>query len=197
MVAQLRAKLTAPLLCFLLLATLAGCSLIPTNGLSPTSNLALPAPMMLSQVGSRPVIVPTAANKPALHLMGATVWGLPADIDQQHEGFGEAQYAQRTTVLQTLKNWGANAIRLRLDVSAMQGGAGLTQAQYIQHVVDWVREATAQNLYVNICFWDSLYNANNKWFGGYKQDFNFMRTVYAALGNNPRVVYEPWNEPNG
>lgn len=153
----------------------------------------------------RPVVIPAVSGANAklqlasgtrFKIAGVAVWGI-SDPDVT-ANFGDAQYAARNTVCNTLKNWGANLVRLR--VLANNGQADpLTQAQKVQRVVDWVTAAKAKGLYTLVCWWDSLdqYAEDANWPSRYASAFPLMQAVVTALGpNNDYVMYEPFNEPN-
>lgn len=128
---------------------------------------------------------------------GVTIWGLPNQSNKQTQ-FANSQWANRRTVVSTVKSWGANAIRLRVDGAAYEGQQWLPKADYVRHVLDWVNAASAQGLYVVICNWDGLYEQH--WglrSAAYMRNTSLVRALYAAIGNNTHVAYEMFDEPNG
>ncbi len=161
--------------------------------------------------GTRPVVVPSSGSAPAtlragsaqggrLQLRGVNVWGLQDSITQ---GFGASQYANRATVAQTIKSWGANLVRFRVLAdeynSAPNGATGnLTKAQIIQRVKDWRDAVVGRGMYFMLCSWDALDGANSKakWAGNGHRVHQMFSDIRAALGDDPMVIYEVTNEPN-
>jgi hypothetical protein len=58
--------------------------------------------------------------------------------------------------------------------------------------VDLAREARMRVLLV---WWDS-HRDGVDWLTSYRQVFPMMRAVRERLGNDPGILYEPWNEPH-
>jgi hypothetical protein len=77
---------------------------------------------------------------------------------------------------------------------------GETQAEYLQWIADWVTVAKSHGLYVQICWWDSLDSQHGwndaNWATNYTQALPMMTAVSKAIGDDPSVYYEPFNEPN-
>lgn len=154
----------------------------------------------------RPIIVPATASSPAslrrgsasgprLQVAGICVWGLPG-FDQWHEQHATQQWNNRTTVINTIKSWGANLVRFRLDAVDYNAQKwGLTKQQYIDRIKAWTDLATQAGMYSQICWWDGL-SMHEQWANRYGEAFDMMAKVYAAIGDNPAVIYEPFNEPN-
>jgi hypothetical protein len=154
----------------------------------------------------RPVIVPATSSSPAslrrgsakgprLQVAGVCVWGVPG-YDQWHAQHAEHQWKGRTTVIDTIRSWGANLVRLRLDATDYNGQKwGLTKQQYLDRTKEWVDLATKAGMYTQICWWDSL-SQGSAWPGRATEAFDMMAKVNALFKDNPAVIYEPFNEPN-
>lgn len=147
---------------------------------------------------SKPTVVGRQLQKGAtgqrLVMDGVAVWGIQ---DYITTGFGASEYANRQTIVNTVKAWGGNHIRLRLLASDYNKQTYMSKAQYIQQVKDWRDAAVAAGLYFQPTWWDSLdgdYSKGN-WASQYNQAFQMMADVHNALGNDPMVYYEPFNEP--
>lgn len=131
-----------------------------------------------------------------LKLRGVTVWGIEDEITQS---FGVNEYTDRQTVVNTIKAWGGNIIRLRVLASDYNNQTYMSKLQYLQEIKDWQTTAQSAGLYLQVTWWDSLdgnYNDAN-WASDYSQVFPMMGAVVSKLGaSNPYVIYEPFNEPN-
>jgi hypothetical protein len=155
--------------------------------------------------GSKPVVaggtlrVGSAAG-PRLELRGVNVWGLQ---DYITTSFGAEQYRQRATVASTIKSWGANLVRFRVladDYNNAPSAAtgGLTRAQIIQRIKDWRDEVVGRGMYFMLCSWDALDGAYSDaaWAGNGQRVHQLFADIHAALGDDPKVIYEITNEPN-
>ncbi len=136
----------------------------------------------------------TTGNR--LKMRGVAVWGIE---DQVTGSFGAGEYNSRQTIVNTVKAWGGNEIRLRVLAADYNNQTYMTKAQELQEIKDWQTAAQAAGLYLDITWWDSLdgsYNDAN-WAADYSQAFPMMTDVINTLGaSNPWVIYEPFNEPN-
>ena len=107
-------------------------------------------------------------------------------------------FAQRDQIFTYMRSIGINTVRLPLSVSTYGGpdpyGLGGT-AGYLQRVSDIVSSANTAGLSVVVGWWDSL-GEGDQWPAQHAQSFGLMGDVVHKLGDNPRVMYEPWNEPN-
>jgi hypothetical protein len=162
--------------------------------------------------GQRPVVVPASGSSPAslrtgsasgprLPLRGVNVWGLQDSITTS---FGAAQYANRAAIAGTIRSWGANLVRFRVladDYNSAPSGAtgNLTRAQIIQRIKDWRDAVVGQGMYFMPCSWDALDGRYSKagWAGNGGRVNQLYADIRAALGDDPMVVYEITNEPNG
>jgi hypothetical protein len=156
--------------------------------------------------GRTPVVVagsPTTlrAGGARLQLKGVNVWGLQDSITTS---FGASQYANRSKVASTVRSWGANLVRFRVladDYNSAPSGAtgNLTRAQIVQRVKDWRDAVVGQGMYFLVCSWDALDGAHSHagWAGNGARVHQMFADIHAALGDDPMVVYEVTNEPNG
>jgi hypothetical protein len=139
-----------------------------------------------------------------LKMDGVAVWGL-SDGRTDSQGGGTqgsgavAQYNNRQAVVNTIKAWGGNHVRMRLLGSYYNGLSASGKAQLMQQVKDWRDVTVASGMYFQPTWWDSLDDGNNgcNWPSQYSNSFAEMRDVVSALGNDPMVYYEPFNEPTG
>jgi hypothetical protein len=136
----------------------------------------------------------TTGNRLKMH--GVAVWGIEDEITTS---FGVNEYNNRQTVINTVKSWGGNTIRLRLLASDYNKQTYMTKAAEIQEIKNWQSAAQADGMYIQLCWWDSLdgsYSGAN-WAGDYSQVFPMMTDVVNAFGpTDPWVYYEPFNEPD-
>lgn len=166
-------------------------------------------PYVLARSGSSSAQL-TIKSGQRLRLAGTAIWALPGPDYSTTPGnltngtgiinFANGQYANIATSTRTIKSWGGNIIRLRLDAHAYEAGlGGLSKAQVISRVRSIRDTAVAQHMYLMPCWWDSHepqeYGADYL-PSHYTESFAMMRDIYAALGNDPHVMYEPWNEPD-
>lgn len=148
--------------------------------------------------GNRPTLVnrqilngPTGAP---IKMVGVTVWG---NEDHITGSFGADQYANRAKIVQTIKAWGGNHIRFRMVASDYDKEAYMSKATYIQQIKEWRDLTVASGMYFMPIWWDGLDGdyAKGNWASQYSKAFPMMTDVVAALGNDPMVIYEPFNEP--
>jgi hypothetical protein len=109
----------------------------------------------------------------------------------------DRNFQQRDAIFGRLQALGFNAVRLPLgsdayasDTYGLGGSAG--QLARIQQIV---ASAEAHGLYVLIGWWDSL-DSGGSLLADYARPFQMMADVRGALGEDPHVMYEPFNEPN-
>lgn len=142
-------------------------------------------------VGHQLLKGPTGAR---LKMDGVTVWGIKDEVTTT---FGTNEYANRQLIVNTIKAWGGNHIRFRLLASNYDSQTYMTKAQYIQQVKDWRDAAVGAGLYFMPIWWDGLDGSYGKanWAAQYSKAFPMMTDVVKALGNDPMVLYEPFNEP--
>ncbi len=142
-------------------------------------------------VGNRLLKGPTGAQ---IKMDGVAVWGIR---DQITGDFGTSQYTNRQKIVNNIKQWGANHIRFRVLASDYDTQAYMTKAQQIQQIKDWRDATVAAGMYFQVTWWDSLDGAYGKgnWASRYASAFPMMTDVVRALGDDPMVFYEPFNEP--
>lgn len=129
-----------------------------------------------------------------IKMAGVNVWGIETIT---LDGFGDDQYADRVNIINTIKSWGANHIRFRLQASDYNAETFMTKAEYLNRIDQWRDLATGAGLYFMPTWWDGHdgpYSGNN-WAADYDQAFPMMTDVVTMLGNDPMVFYEPFNEP--
>jgi hypothetical protein len=177
----------------------------PTSTPTPTPT-PTPAP---TTSGVRPVVVQSAVGQPVtlrkggatgarMRMAGVCVWGVPDTVTAGGD-FGLKQYDDRFRIVAAAKAWGANHIRLRVLADDYDHNRqGLTKAQRLTMIKGWRDAATAAGLYFYVTWWDSLdgYAQDGGWPTRYSSAFAMMTDVHAALGDDDRVFYEPFNEPN-
>lgn len=185
----------------------AGLGAAATVPLTPRATTSTPPDSPTT--GSRPVVVQSAVGEPAtlrkggatgprLRMAGVCVWGVPDSVTEGG-AFGLNQYRDRARIVATAKAWGANHIRLRVLADDYNNNRqGLSKAQRLQMIKDWRDTATAAGLYFYVTWWDSLdgYAQDGNWPTRYGSAFQMMTDVHRTLGNDDRVFYEPFNEPN-
>jgi len=133
-----------------------------------------------------------------MKMAGICVWGIQDQVTENSDT-GNNNYANRVKIANNIKAWGGNHIRLRVLASDYDDQAFMPKAQYIQQIKDWRDAAKAAGLYLQIVWWDSL-DGNYEdagWASNYSKAFPMMKDVVAAIGDDPMVYYEPFNEPNG
>lgn len=132
-----------------------------------------------------------------IKMEGVNVWGIETIT---LSGFGNDQYADRVNIINTIKSWGANHIRFRLQASDYDAQTYMTKAEYLNRIQQWKTLAESAGLYINFAWWDGHdgpYSDTN-WATNYSQAFTMMTDVVNAIGpNDPMVFYEPFNEPTG
>jgi hypothetical protein len=132
---------------------------------------------------------------------GVAVWGIQDNITS-NQNTGTNEYNDRQAVVDTIKAWGGNEIRLRVLACDYNASKYMSQAQEIQEIENWQSTAQAAGLYVGVTWWDpsdcGAYNESGaNWANDYAEAFPMMSAVVKALGpTNPWVFYEPFNEPN-
>jgi hypothetical protein len=128
-----------------------------------------------------------------LKMRGVAVLGIGGVI-------GTHEYNNRQTVVNTIKAWGGNEIRLRVIACDYNSQKYMTQPQELQQIQDWQTTAQAAGLYLSVAWWDSSACGSQSgaaWATAYPEAFPMMTAVINKLGpNNPWVFYEPFNEPN-
>ena len=98
-------------------------------------------------------------------------------------------------MFEQLADWGANAVRLALYTEEYGGWcAGGDRAALRQLVLDGVRFAREADLYV-IVDWHAL--SDNDPTTHQDEAIAFFRDISSELGDDPHVIYEVCNEPNG
>jgi hypothetical protein len=162
------------------------------------------APLVVPAVGgSGARLVTVGAPTTRLELQGVAVWGINDGIANDLNS-GANNLAARVAICNKVAAMGGNIIRLRLQGSEWTQQKWQSSAQYITNVVNWRNAASAAGLYTMLCNWDSSDSGGingSSWASGYSVPFPFFTAVYNALkisgADDPRVLWEPFNEPNG
>lgn len=130
-------------------------------------------------------------------MTGVNVWGIETIT---MDGFGDDQYADRVNIVNTIKSWGANHVRFRLQASDYNNETFMTKAEYLNRIQQWHDLITGAGMYFMPIWWDGHdgpYSGAN-WSTNYDEAFPMMTDVVNMLGaDNPMVFYEPFNEPTG
>ncbi|HYO38555.1 MAG TPA: fibronectin type III domain-containing protein [Nocardioidaceae bacterium] len=174
--------------------------LTPNGSTTPTPPPpAGPKPVVVqSAVGQSATLRQGGPTGPRMRMAGVSVWGVP-DIITAGGDFGLKQYAQRDAIAAAARAWGANHLRLRVLADDYNNDRqGLSKAQRLQMITGWRDAAAKAGLYLYVTWWDSLdgYAQDGGWPTRYRSAFAMMTDVHRAIGNDPRVFYEPFNEPN-
>lgn len=107
------------------------------------------------------------------------------------------EYVNETAIRQLKEEWGCNVVRLAMYTAEYNGycTSGDSQKQNLRNIIDTgVRAASEQDMYV-IIDWHILSDGNpNTNKEEAKKFFAQMAELYA---DNPHVIYEICNEPNG
>lgn len=177
------------------------------NTLNLTFTIAAPAstgaPLVVPAVNNIGAKLVTVGSSARLKLKGVVVWGINDSITHTSNS-GANNLADRVAICQAIANLGGNIMRLRVLGSEWTSQTYQTSAQYITNVVNWRNAASAAGLYTMICNWDSSDSGGINgagWASNYSTPFPFFTTMYNALkingADDPNVLWEPFNEPNG
>jgi hypothetical protein len=106
------------------------------------------------------------------------------------------QYPVRDAMFAHMKSMGINTVRVSVSTDCYTDttcGYSLGgKAGYLKILQDYVQSASAQGLYVIFGWWQD----GSQLPTHYADAFPMMADVRNAIGDNPYVMYEPWNEPN-
>jgi hypothetical protein len=121
----------------------------------------------------------------------------PGAPDQGLGASAAANFAKRDAIFAEMHSLGFNSVRVALgsgpydrDTYHLGGKPG-----EIQQIKSIVSSAEKAGLYVLLGWWDSL-GSGGALPSQYQQPFAMMADVRTALGDDPMVIYEPFNEPN-
>jgi len=131
-----------------------------------------------------------------IKMQGVNIWGIETIT---MDGFGDDQYADRVNIVNTVKSWGANHVRFRLQASDYNAETYMTKAEYLNRIQQWHDLITGAGMYFMPVWWDGHdgpYSDSN-WPTQYSQAFPMMTDVMNLFPNDPMVMYEPFNEPTG
>ncbi|MGO9560366.1 MAG: glycoside hydrolase family 5 protein [Acidimicrobiales bacterium] len=114
-----------------------------------------------------------------------------AAVTRAADGDPQAMFAR-------IKALGFNTVKIPISTAVYSndpyapGGA----AGYLARLQAIVDTATAQGLFVDLSWWDALAERHSV-ITEYSSQFPMMNAVADTFRNNPNVIYEPLNEPNG
>ncbi len=159
---------------------------------TPTTYSSQP---LVGTVGGVPRIYQGWVGGNVLTFAGVSVWGITDSITEE---FGDRQWTNRVTTVNTLNSWGANSVRLRFFLQDYNRGDAPTKAAMITKLKGWRDLVLGKDMYLVVCFWDALYGdfGGANMAGTYQQALTVMGAVIEQLGRDERIIYEPWNEPN-
>ncbi len=129
-------------------------------------------------------------------LKGVAVHFVPEYNDQSMVNTAATDWMYHTDILSEMQSMGINAIRIPINTDMYETGQVMTKAQWLQRFRDIVTAANSYGIRVMFGWWDSL-SEQGSWANQYANAFPAMEDVVNAIGVNPMVMYEPWNEPNG
>ncbi len=166
-------------------------TLPPAPGAAVTPALAVAGHLLTTASGDRFVI------------RGVTIYALPFYVvdgrpDPQLAAVTDSAYANRASMFATLKALGYNTVRIPLQASVVAAdpyGLGGMRG-YLDRLQAFVDAATGAGLYVDVSWWDA-FNEGASLPGDYTAEFPMMKAVVDRFSDDPRVIYEPFNEPNG
>lgn len=185
----------------------------PTGVPTPTNRLTVtPKPTGKPTVTPKPTLKPTVTPVPAaagengyygaLHVEGTYLADSKGDLVQLRgistHGLGWfPEYVNEKAIRQFKGEWGCNVIRLAMYTAEYNGycTSDAAQKENLKKIVDTgVTAATSHNMYV-IIDWHILQDSNphtNK-----EEAKKFFAEVAEKYKDNPNVIYEICNEPNG
>lgn len=143
------------------------------------------------------------ASGPRFVVKGVVVYALPfyydnQAVDQPLMSVTDQVASDPQGLFATIRATGANTVRIPLSALVYNdnryGPGGPTG--YLERLRAVVRAASAAGLHVVLSWWDAL-GEGSALLADYKSQFPMMRTVATMFRHNNRVVYEPYNEPNG
>lgn len=170
-----------------------------TGFLQPQSASAISADTRPTLVGREIHMGPGGGH---IIMQGVNVWGIETVT---MDGFGDDQYADRVNIVNTVKSWGANHVRFRLQASDYNAESYMTKAEYLNRIQEWHDLITGAGMYFMPVWWDAHDGpySGAAWGNAgapatnYTQAFPMMTDVMNLFPNDPMVMYEPFNEPTG
>jgi hypothetical protein len=128
-------------------------------------------------------------------LTGASVHFVEQYADAAMQKTTLANWNNRDAILRKMRSMGMNTIRIPLTHAAYDASQIRSQTAWLDRLQAIVDTADAYDMNVIFSWWDGD-SAGANWPNTYDKLFPMLRAVVGRLGNNPRVMYEPWNEPN-
>lgn len=144
------------------------------------------------------------AGGQAVVLRGVNLYAVPFYLSSDNRAVpalvkeSDEIYAHRRSVFRAIRAAGANAVRIALSTAVFDSLRAGSQARhrYLQRLVTIVHAATSVGLYVDLGWWDALFDGAS-FPNEYRLAFPMMAQVARRLASDPRVFYEPDNEPWG
>jgi hypothetical protein len=185
---------------FAFLAFFAAISSTLAGFLQPQSASAISMDTRPTLVGREIHMGPTGGH---IIMQGVNVWGIQTIT--MDGGWGDTQYADRVNIVNTVKSWGANHVRFRLQASDYNAETYMTKAEYLNRIQQWHDLIVGAGMYFMPVWWDAHDGpySGAAWGDGsapatnYTQAFQMMTDVMNLFPNDPMVLYEPFNEPTG
>jgi hypothetical protein len=172
-------------LSLLLLAACASTSSVPTSRLSVSGNTLLVGTERFAVRGAVDYVLPFYD-------------GPSGGPDNQLARITEADFEQRDQSFAAMRADGINTVRIPVglpDYTRDPYGLGGPQG-YLHRLEETVHSADQAGLKVVISWWDSL-GWGSELPDQYKSLWPMMAAVVGAVGHDPNVMFEPYNEPNG
>jgi hypothetical protein len=155
------------------------------------------APVVVAAVGATPAKLQVGGVD--FVAAGVTLWMLP-DAVASSSKFAEEEYANRVALIKGYAGpeWGFDIARLRVLASYYNGLSTEAKATYVAQLKSVVETLNANGMYASITSWDTNDGTykEEKWATEYVNTHAMWEAIWAALGNNAMVLYEPANEPN-
>jgi len=128
-------------------------------------------------------------------LKGAAVHFVEQYADATMQKYTLADWNNRDAILLKMRALGMNTIRIPLTYAAYDASQIRSQTAWIDRLQSIVNAADAYDMNVIFSWWDGDTDAAN-WPSNYQKLFPMLTALFSRIGNHPRVMYEPWNEPN-
>lgn len=111
-------------------------------------------------------------------------------------GFADQQNANQSTIISTLKSWGVNMVRYRLEAYTYNNISSAAQTAYIARIKSWHDALAAAGIVMMPCCWDGTDGGYTDLVTNATQLYPLLTAAYNACGD-PLMPWEPVNEPHG
>jgi hypothetical protein len=128
-------------------------------------------------------------------MKGASVHFVEQYNDATQQKYTLADWNNRDAILLKMRAMGMNTIRIPLTHTVYDSAQIRSKAAWLDRLAGIVDTAEAYDMNVVFSWWDGDTDAAN-WPNTYTTLFPMLTDLVGRLGNRPRVMYEPWNEPN-